>query len=183
MFTFGKNQKKTLKTLYIHGLDSFPVPEKTEILKNAGLDVVAPHLDYRKQTDAYQIVKSLAIENQVKFVIGSSLGGYVAFWLAEDLGIPCLLYNPAMTYQRLFGKYLPPIAHRLCQERYVVIGSMDETVNPIKNRKFFQKLDTTDCHQRVIVCEWLSHQIDFKTFEETVCWALKSHQLMTGKSN
>lgn len=172
-----------MKTLYIHGLDSFPLPGKLEILIKSGLEVIAPHLDYRTQTDVYQIVKLLAIENQVKFVIGSSLGGYVAFWLAEDLGIPCLLFNPAMTYQRLFGKYLPTITHRLCKERYVVIGSLDETVNPIKNRKFFQKLDTTNCHQRVIVCEWLSHQIDFKTFEETVCWALKSHQLMTGKSN
>ena len=50
-------------------------------------------------------------------------------------------------------------------------------------QRFFQKLDINHCHQRVIICEWLSHQIDFKTFEETVCWALKSHQLMAGKSN
>jgi len=172
-----------LKTLYIHGLDSFPVPEKIEILRKADLEVIAPQINYRTRDDSYYVLKDLAIQNEIEFVIGSSLGGYIAFWLAEDLGIPCLLFNPAMTYQRLFGKYLPPIPHLHCPERYVVIGALDETVNPVKNRRFFQKLDTTNCYQRVIVCEWLPHQIDFTTFEEMVSWASKSHELMAGKSN
>ncbi|MBE0639978.1 MAG: hypothetical protein IH598_15780, partial [Bacteroidales bacterium] len=35
------------KTIYLHGLNSYPIPEKVEMLENAGFDVYAPQLDYR----------------------------------------------------------------------------------------------------------------------------------------
>ena len=166
-----------MKALYIHGLDSFPVPEKIAILQNAGLDVIAPHIDYRSQKDIYLVLKKTIINEKVEFLVGSSLGGFTAFWLAEDLGLPCLLFNPAMSFGDLFTKHLPEITHRLCPARFVVIGAHDETVDPMLNREFFNKLDKSTCHQRVITCEWLSHQVDFVTFEEMVGWAVKAFWL------
>lgn len=172
-----------MKTLYIHGLDSFPVPEKLEILKNAGLEVVAPHLDYRAQPDTYPGLKRMAVEEKVEFLVGSSLGGYLAYWLAEDLGLPCLLFNPAMSYDDLFRKHLPEIENRLCPARFVVIGANDETADPIVNRQFFRKADDGHCYQRVVVCDWLRHQIDFASFEEMVSWAMKAYALYKKKSD
>ncbi len=165
-----------MKTLYIHGFDSFPVPEKIEVLRNAGLEVIAPHIDWRNNPDAYQFLKNVAITENIQFLVGSSLGGYAAFWLAEDLGLPCLLFNPAMSFGDLFKKHLPEISNRLCPARFVVIGAKDETVDPTVNKAFFESIETKSCHQRVIVCQWLGHQIDFTTFEEMVGWALKSYE-------
>ena len=165
-----------MKTLYIHGFDSFPVPEKIEILRNAGLEVIAPLIDWRNHPDVYQFLKNVVITENIQFLVDSSLGGFAAFWLAEDLGLPCLLFNPAMSFGDLFKKHLPKISNSLCPARFVVIGAKDETVNPAENRKFFENLNPENCHQRVIICEWLQHQIDFVTFEETVGWALKSYE-------
>lgn len=165
-----------MKTLYIHGLDSFPVPEKLDILSKHNLEVVSLHIDYRTEPDVYQVLKSYAIDEKVEFLVGSSLGGFLAYWLGEDLGLPVLLFNPAMSYMEL-NEYMPEITNRLCPARFVVIGAFDETVDPEENVEWFRNIDDGECHQRVVVCDWLYHQIDFVTFEEMVTWALKSYQM------
>jgi hypothetical protein len=170
-----------LKTLYIHGLDSHPVPEKLEILKNSGLDVVALHIDYRKDKGVYEKLKSTIQSEMVEFIVGSSMGGVIGYWLAEDLGLPCLLFNPAMSYLGELKPHMPAIDHHTCPARFVVIGAHDKSVDPQGNIIFFRNIERADCFQRVIVCEWLTHQIDFNTFEEMVGWALKSYLLFNVK--
>jgi predicted esterase YcpF (UPF0227 family) len=165
-----------MKTLYIHGLDSHPVPEKLEILTQHDLDVVALHMDYRNETNVYHTLRKYAQGEQVEFVVGSSLGGFLGYWLAQDLGLPCLLFNPAMNYIEL-NEYMPEITNRLCPARFVVIGAHDETVDPEENIDWFRNIDDGECYQRVVVCDWLEHQIDFTTFEEMTTWALKSYKL------
>ncbi len=165
-----------MKTLYIHGLDSHPLPEKLEILTQHGLDVVALHIDYRTETSVYKTLKRYAIDENVEFIVGSSLGGYLAYWLGEDLGLPVLLFNPAMNYVEL-DEYMPDITNRLCPARFVVIGAFDETIDPEENIDWFRNIDDGECYQRVVVCDWLEHQIDFITFEEMTTWALKSYKL------
>lgn len=165
-----------MKTLYIHGLDSHPVPEKLEILRQHHLDVVALHMDYRNEINVYHTLRKYAQGEQVKFIVGSSLGGFLGYWLAQDLGLPCLLFNPAMSYTEL-NEYMPEITNRLCPARFVIIGAHDDTVDPDENLDWFRNIDDGECYQRVLVCYWLAHQIDFDTFEEMVTWALKSYKL------
>lgn len=166
-----------MKTLYLHGLNSYPLPEKLDMLEKAGLNVVALHLDYANEKNVYQTLKNYALEEEVEFLVGSSLGGFIAFWLAEDLGLPCLLFNPAMTYGECLDSYEPEVSSRLCPARFVVIGAYDETIDPEESLRFFREQDEGECYQRVITCDWLEHQIDFATFEEMVCWAMKSYTI------
>ena len=166
-----------MKTLYIHGLDSYPVPEKTQIMKDAGLTVVALHINYREKLGVYETLKDTAIRKKVKFIIGSSLGGYLGYWIAEDLGLPCLLYNPAMTYDDVFYSKIPSIDDPKCPARYVVLGARDKTLKPKDTIKFLKANEREDLNQQILTCEWLGHQIDFKTFEEMVNWAVNSLKL------
>ena len=166
-----------MKTLYIHGLDSHPVPEKLEILRQHGLDVVALHMDYHNESNVYHTLQNFARSENVEFIIGSSLGGFLAYWLGQDLGLPVLLFNPAMSYSDKLNEHMPEIKNRNCPARFVVIGAFDETVDPEPNIRFFRKQGDENCYQRVVVCHWLKHQIDFTTFEEMVPWALKSYKL------
>ena len=168
-----------MKTLYIHGLNSHPVPEKLEILKNYGLDVIALHIDYQKEKGVYQKLKETIENNNIEFIVGSSMGGFIGYWLGEDLGLPCLLFNPAMNYMDKLMPYIPDIDHRNCPARFVVIGAHDESVDPQKNISVFRNAEQVNCHQRVVVCEWLAHQIDYDTFDEMVGWALRSYQKMS----
>lgn len=75
-----------------------------------------------------------------------------------------------------------PSDHRKCPARFVVIGAHDESVSPGENISFFRNAERVNCHQRVLVCEWLAHQIDYDTFDEMVCWARKSYRLHNGNS-
>jgi len=166
-----------MKTLYIHGLDSYPVPEKTQIMKDAGLMVVALHLNYREKLAVYETLKDTVIRKKVKFIIGSSLGGYLGYWLAEDLGLPCLLFNPAMIYDDVFYSKIPSIDDPKCPSRFIVLGAKDKTLKPQDTLKFLKANHREGIDQHTVTCEWLGHQIDYKTFDEMVNWAVYSLNL------
>ncbi len=168
-----------MKTLYIHGLESYPKPEKVKIMENAGLEVIAIHLHYKNQPDAYELLKIESLRNHVEFIVGSSFGGYLGYWLAEDLGIPCLLFNPAIQLGSRIDVTVPRIRDLMCRERYVVIGSKDEIVNPKFNEVFFSRQERSGLIQKVIICQWLAHQVDEETFEEMVRWAVGSRQSLS----
>jgi predicted esterase len=164
-----------MKTLYIHGLDSFPKPDKLDIMKNLGLDPVALHLNYREKLGVYETLKDAALHNNVQFIIGSSLGGYLGFLLSADLGIPCLLFNPAMNYkEQVFYSVMPEVTESKCPYRFVVLGANDDTVSPEETIKELKKYEEKGFQHRIVTCEWLGHQIDLTTFESMINWALGS---------
>ncbi len=159
-----------MRILYIHGLDSRPNPERISSLEAEGHQVFALHLDYRTQKDSYKQLRTLACEREVEFFVGSSLGGLLGFWLAEELGLPCLLFNPAVAY----GKELAHIevANTLgCPQRWVVIGSEDEVVDPEISWQYFADIAEKSISQQVIWWQGLGHQIDLNTFRAAQRWA------------
>lgn len=160
-----------MNALYIHGLDSFLKPEKKSVLQNAGLNVTALHLNYREKLGVYETLKEAAIHKKADLIIGYQLGGYLASVLADDLGLPCLLFNPAMQYTDVFYSKVPVIEEPRCPSRYVVLGCKDETQNPMLIRNNFE-MKQGDSDLRIISCQWLGNSIDLKTFDEMVNWAL-----------
>lgn len=162
-----------MKTLYIHGLDGFPVPQKTTIMQEAGLDVTALHIDYRQKLGVYETLKDTALRKNIEFIIGSSLGGYIGNVIAEDLGLPCLLFNPAMNYTDVFYSKIPAIKKPACRKRFIVLGYLDESSNPNYTLKIFQQKERKSIDQRIVICHWLGHEIDFRTFDEMVHWAVR----------
>lgn len=165
-----------MNTLYIHGLNSYPVPEKTEIMKKAGLSVVALHINYREKLGVYETLKDRIVRKNIKFIVGSSLGGYLGHWLAEDMGLPCLLFNPAMEYTDVFYSKIPIIEESKCPARFLVFGSKDDTIDGQKAFGFFKAREKDIPYQRIITCDWLGHKIDLNTFGGMVNWAVNSLQ-------
>lgn len=161
-----------MKTLYIHGLDSTPNLEKTNIMKEAGLVPYALHIDYRTETNAYNLLKNEVIENDLEFLVGSSLGGYFAYWLAEELGLPCLLLNPAMTIDRTLPLAITHVKELLCPLRYVAIGANDNIIDPVRNLEVFRQANRKSIKQRVITCDWMHHVIDLESFAAFLGWSL-----------
>jgi hypothetical protein len=61
---------KSMRILYIHGLDSAPNPDRTASLEVAGHQVFALHLDYRNQPDAYAQLRAFGEQEQVEYIVG-----------------------------------------------------------------------------------------------------------------
>ncbi len=158
-----------MRILYIHGLDSRPNPERISSLESNGHQVFALHLDYRTEPSSYLKLKQYAKGEQVEFIVGSSLGGLMGFWLGEELGLPCLLFNPAVYFGRENANI--QLENRIgCPRRWVVIGEKDEVVDPQISYQYFEDIAPQSQAQRVIRCQWLGHQIDPDTFREVQRW-------------
>lgn len=99
--------------LYLHGFRSSPASFKarkmTEYLQQAGRadEYLCPQLPASPLL-AIQLIESLLTAypaNEIT-LIGSSLGGYYATWLAEQYGCKAVLLNPAVKPPRDLEKYV-----------------------------------------------------------------------------
>ncbi|MHA6492315.1 YqiA/YcfP family alpha/beta fold hydrolase [Pseudomonas borbori] len=103
----------TASILYIHGLNSSPASLKASQLTRAAeriglaerLRVPALHHHPRQ---AIAQLESLIVELGRPVLVGSSLGGYYATYLAERHGLAALLINPAVRPHLLFDGFLGP---------------------------------------------------------------------------
>lgn len=162
-----------MKVLYIHGLHSNPNPDKIKILKEAGLEVIAPFIDYEKEQGAvYPRVKAIALEQDVDLLIGSSMGGFISYWLAYDLHIPALLYNPALYFDSM-RTFIPPIASKEIPALYICLGEKDKTVDPNLVKSYLSQRNPQQEHLKIISSSWLEHGIDLSTFASMTAWFLK----------
>lgn len=161
-----------MKALYIHGLHSEVNPNKMAILEEAGLNVIAPEIDYEKEQGAvYPRIKKLAQDEHVDVLIGSSMGGFIGYWLARELNKPALLYNPALYFESM-KPFIPKLQHNYHPPLFVCSGEKDDTVLPDLLRTYLDELHRGDEHMRIISAHWLAHQIDLQTFRGMTAWFL-----------
>lgn len=153
-----------MKILYIHGLNSYPHPERLAVLAQKGHETYALHLDYENEPNTFEILKKYAIDNEVDFIIGSSAGGYIGYWLGQLLTIPQLLFNPAVGMRDIRSDVPYLIEEKMELKSWVILGLKDETVPHQSSVAFFNNKPS----RRLMICEWLEHQIDLQTFEEMV---------------
>lgn len=97
--------------LYLHGFRSSPQSTKARMIRDAmaarGMldEFLCPQLPASPRAAARLIEATARLEDPQRLaLIGSSLGGYYATWLAERVGCRAALLNPAITpYEDLRG--------------------------------------------------------------------------------
>ena len=156
------------KVIYIHGLGSSPVPAKLDIIRSYA-EVVALHLDYEQDPDSYKKILQLALDEQVEGVIGSSLGGLIGHHLSENLGLPALLFNPAL-YRDVPAAYGMQLEQEISPAKMVVQGAKDEIVDPVQVRNILDSKSREDCLMHIIINQDMGHQIDLVNFKRFVTW-------------
>ena len=84
------------KILYIHGFASCGKGNKSQLLKAhfGAQNVIAPDLP-PSPIDAIAMIEELLQSNSIDLMIGSSLGGYYATYLAEKYRMKAILINPS----------------------------------------------------------------------------------------
>ncbi|MDK2778090.1 MAG: esterase [Pseudomonadota bacterium] len=106
--------------LYLHGFLSSPQSHKAQQLMQfyaqqlTPAQLCVPELPFAPQQAMELALASLQQLRQRfarVFVIGSSLGGFYATWLAEHEAVAAVLVNPAVRPFTLFEHYLGPNKH------------------------------------------------------------------------
>lgn len=98
--------------LYLHGFCSSPASWKARVLGEAmqrrglGSRFFCPALSPEPATAIVQAEEILVASAGELTLIGSSLGGYYATWLAERYGLRAALINPAVAAPRALHEYI-----------------------------------------------------------------------------
>jgi len=94
--------------IYIHGFNSSPASSKANLLKSRlealgrGVEFAAPALPH-SPAQAAALLDALVARHPGAALVGSSLGGYYATWLAEKHGLKAVLLNPAVRAYELLA--------------------------------------------------------------------------------
>ena len=126
-----------MRVAFFHGLESKPHSEKNiELVKHFGeSNVYAPAMDYRDPNLFETVLKEIK-ERDIQLLIGSSMGGYFAYFLSTMTGIPTLLFNPAII-GRSFDPYPLKRLGNLPAKHTVVLGINDDVIDPIESTAYF----------------------------------------------
>ena len=168
-----------MKTLYLHGLDSFLSDEKRTILKKYTDDLIAPLLDYRADPRTIQNLLERYEDEKIELVIGSSMGGLTAYYLSWFWQIPCLAFNPALPYRSTIQELpaLPITINKIKNLRKqflrVVLGRHDEVINPFDTLPMLMRDMNEDEPLSIHLRNDLAHQIPFSVFDEELNYFFK----------
>jgi len=154
-----------INILYIHGLDSSPKPEKIEVLKQYGR-VVGLHLDYKKEENPFKLLNDTILNENISHIVGSSLGGFLGFWLGEKNSLPCLLFNPALGMRSIDVQV--ERNYNKCPKRLIVLGEQDDVVLPYHTIEFLRPFSRKKTQQEIIIDSTMEHRISDENFVKYV---------------
>lgn len=109
--------------IYIHGFNSSPASSKAQLLKQRlealrrGAEYSAPALPH-SPAQAAKLLDALVAGHPGAALVGSSLGGYYATYLAEKHGFKAVLLNPAVRPYELLKDHLGVQQNFHTGERY-----------------------------------------------------------------
>lgn len=155
-----------MNIVYLHGLDSKLSLEKKDILEKFG-KVIAPEIDYYSNANAIESLVDYLKDKKVDVIIGSSIGGFAAYYVSTALKKPALLFNPALR-NRSVEQIIPSIPINRLSVKQFVLGAMDDVVSPGDTLGFISKIynEFTDFH--IHLRTGLTHNIPLDVFEEEI---------------
>ncbi len=154
-----------MKILFLHGLESKLNEEKRQILEKFG-EVNAPDLNYKNDGTIIKTMNDNYGSAKVDVIIGSSMGGFTGFYLASQLKVPALLFNPALPY-RTVAQEEPEIKPEFNEPVFIVLGQFDPIIKYSDTQDFLRRENHVD-NIKIILRHDLEHRIPTAIFEEEV---------------
>lgn len=155
-----------MNILYLHGLESKLSDEKRKILIRYGC-VSAPAIDYRNDKDSIANLVNEYKDKKIDIVIGSSMGGFAGYHIANALQKPALLFNPALAERSVLQEF-PKYTNPNDSFKQLVLGAQDEVVDPATTFQFLSKNLNTSTDYLIHFRQDLAHRIPVLIFEEEV---------------
>jgi hypothetical protein len=155
-----------MNILYLHGLESKLSDPKRAILETYGT-VIAPDIDYKSNPNVIQNLYDEYHNQDINTIIGSSMGGFTAYHLANSLGICTLLYNPALPYRNDIEQTIPtnlPINNSAFMR--FVLGALDDIIKAKDNLTYLAEHSNPATDYDISIKKELAHQIPIDVFEQ-----------------
>lgn len=162
-----------MNVLYLHGLESKLSEVKRAFLEQFG-NVIAPDMDYKSNAAMYDFILELYKNQSIDCIIGSSMGGFMGYYVAMKLNVPALLFNPALPFRSLNQVVSTDLQPQENQRFSIVLGSQDETVPAVANLKYFSENLLPTVNYTITIRPDLAHQIPLEIFEDECSVFLKS---------
>ena len=155
-----------MNILYLHGLDSKLSDEKRKILEQFG-NIYSPNLDNYEDKNTIQTVLDHCSGIQLDVVMGSSMGGFAGYYVADMLQKPALLFNPALK-ERPVQQEFPQKSNKYSVLKQIVLGQVDDVINPHDTLKYLMMNPCSVTHLYLHLVPELGHNIPVPFFEEEV---------------
>jgi len=131
--------------IYIHGFASCANSNKVNILKQYFKNVIAINLP-PSPIESIKLLQKYAKPNNL--LIGSSLGGYYAIYLAEKYGLKAVLINPSLKPYKTLKPYIGT-QFRYCDNqpfkwKKKYLNELKRLKSPIKRGKYLVLLQSND---------------------------------------
>ncbi len=150
-----------------HGLESTINQNKREILEEYG-EVIAPILDYKNNSNIYNLLSNQIIDEKIDIIIGSSLGGFMGYYLSENFNKPSLLFNPALPYRSVNQIINEKINPEKEVFKYIVLGRLDNIVKFEDNLDFLIKNTINYTSLEIKIINNLEHRIPLEIFKKEI---------------
>ncbi|MBP4142122.1 alpha/beta hydrolase [Flavobacterium sp. P4023] len=163
--------------LYLHGLESKLSPEKRDVLERFAT-VIAPDMDYNSDPNIFKLLLKNNNEHSFDLIMGSSMGGFMAYYIANTIKCPALLFNPALPH-RPIAQNIPEIDSKNTPAfLQFVLGGQDEVIKANSTLKWLaeNRLPTIDI--KISIHNKLGHQIPVSIFEKEVIEFFKQIELL-----
>jgi len=156
-----------MNILYLHGLESKLSFEKQKCLSDFGT-VFSPDMDYYSNPKMFQFLYETYNDKTIDCIIGSSMGGFMGYYLAMAFNCKALLFNPALSFRSVLQE-IPESLHAKENTYFQMILGWNDTVVPAKKTLEFLKDNAsngTGCTIKLIPS--MEHRIPFEIFEKEV---------------
>ncbi len=155
-----------MKILYIHGLDGSLGDDKRAILQKYGT-VLSPAIDYRTEYNSIELMVEQYKNDKIGAVIGSSMGGFVGYYISDAYQKPALLFNPALASRSVRQK-VPTYKQPLLGFKHIVLGGNDDVIFAKDTLEFLGKNFQKHTNYHINIRQNLGHQTPVDIFEEEV---------------
>jgi predicted esterase YcpF (UPF0227 family) len=155
-----------MNILYLHGLESQLSDPKRAILETYG-SVIAPDIDYKSKPNVIKNLYNQYYDQDINAIIGSSMGGFAAYHLANSLGICALLYNPALPYRNDIEQITPttlPVNNSAFMR--FVLGAQDDIIKAKDNLNYLAQHSNPATDYEISIKRDLAHQIPIEVFSQ-----------------
>lgn len=125
-----------MNILYLHGLNSTNLNERTEWLSQYG-KVYHPLMDYQNIPAAFLYLEKLVKKYKPQVIVGSSMGGFMAYHLGNYYGIPGILLNPALIMKLVIKPNNR--SYPVKNTHYIALGNQDDVIPPFTTKALLKE--------------------------------------------